>query len=123
MGKSIFTEHVPYMVQPTEDGLSTEVVFNYHFLKTFRRWLAGVVEVGDEFMSPRELVLLRDYNAYADETIIFVGDKLLVVEALDKWIVDELVGTTQTTVERDYEETHSWRNTEEREGKLWEEVY
>ncbi len=105
LGKSVTHEHQPYVIE-TIDSVKI-IVHNFHFLSEMRRQLSGDVEYSK--FSVEEQAHYDDYISYVDGTV-FTGDKLLLVEALDLWLVDETRLITHPKVTRNYEKgINPWR--------------
>jgi len=112
LAKDLFKESNPHYVAYEVDELSVHMT--YHFIRELRRQLSGDAEVGTSTFSPEELTF---YEEYQDWTLggVKAGSLLVALEALDTWLVDELVGNTHPELDRDYDITHPWRKTLERE--------
>lgn len=104
--KSTFSDHQPYVIESRE-GVDV-IVHNFHFLSEVRRQLSGTIT--DSFFGPAEQTHYDNYLDYVDGVVIFTGDELLLVEALDLWLIEEVQEIDQPVITREYNRaTHPWR--------------
>ena len=110
-----FKESSPYYREYDVDG-NLEILITVHFLLELRRQLAGDIEDGTSTFSPKEKKFYEDFQLWQLGDTTYLGIELAALEALDNWLVDELVGNPHPTLDRTYNEvTHPWRKTLERE--------
>ena len=105
--KERLTVHTPYVLE-VQDG-TTLILHNFHFLSEMRRQLSGVVTATTTKFSKAEQTHYDNYLAYVDGTP-FIGNELLLVEALDFWLTEEVQNNEHAAITRDYDRsTHPWR--------------
>ena len=112
LARDLFKESAPYYKEYDDNGLT--VFITYHFLRELRRQLSGDIVDGTSTFSPEEIRFYNEYQEYSNG-VTKSGELLLAFEALDTWLVDELMGVGHTTVNRGYSISHPWRKTLERE--------
>ena len=121
LSKDRFKVSNPYSKEYDQDGNLT-IYLNLHFLKEMRRQLSGEWTEGTSTFSSAEKTFFEDYQEY-QLGVSKLGDTLFAVNALDDWLLEEIMGTTHNTLDRTYTVDHKWRNTEKRdgteEGILW----
>ncbi len=118
VGKSVFSSHLPFLMQG-----DNVIIFNHHFIRGLRRILSGEVAEGDTGFSTEEFTFYDDYMLYLSSEYPSGGTSALELEALDFWLTEEIQNNLHPTATRDYDEDHPWRLTEEREGRLWQEIF
>lgn len=111
LSKDRFKENNPYSKEYDVEG-NLRIHINLHFIAEVRRQLAGNEEPGTSTFSPEELTLWNEYQE-AYEGVPKYGEVLAAIEALDRWLIDELVGISHDDLNRSYD-GHKWDKTEER---------
>lgn len=109
--KVLFRENTPYELEYTEGSMI--IVFNIAFLKELRRQLSGVA-TSSNFV-PKSQIVYDQYLLYIDGIIPQDEIDALVMEALDKWIVDEVQELEHPHASRIFNETHKWYKILKRE--------
>lgn len=104
IAKSLFKGHMPYTAAGALTNVFT-VEFNFHFLQNLRRLLSGTT--GDTQFSSEELSLYEDYLACQDGAV-FTGERLAILEALAKWLVDEMMGNSHPKMIRSLASNNEW---------------
>ena len=110
VAKELTKESLPYYRERT-DGVVTSILPQYHFLSELRKQLSGEVTVSE--FSVEEETFYTEYQEYT-EGVVKTDELLLAIEALDKWLVDEVTGVAHPELIRDYGSTHQWVKLEER---------
>ena len=102
------TLNIPHStVRPTYTSKFEAVYINYHFLTGLRRQMSGDIAAGTSTFSPEETTFYNEYVEYSNG-VVKEGRVLTAVEALDAWIIRELIEAQQPSLERDFKDSHSW---------------
>lgn len=107
--KVLFRENTPYEIEYIKGSMI--IVFNIAFLKELRRQLSGEA-VSSNFV-PKSQIVYDQYLLYIDGIIPQDEIDALVVEALNKWIVDEVQELEHPYASRVFSETHKWNKLTE----------
>ena len=120
LSKDRFKKSRPYSAE-YEGTDSAEYYMNLHFLKEARRELSGTPADNTSTFSPMERTFMDYFYDYSFDVTI-PSKELPAVEAFDTWLVNEVTGTAQNELDREYSEDHKWNKTKEfvyEKGILW----
>lgn len=113
LAKDRFKENNPFSRQYDDLG-NLSIYINLHFITEVRRQLSGTEEAGTSTFSPEELTFWNEFIEYQND-VVKTGELLQALEALDDWLVDEVMGVAHGDLNRDFATTHKWRKTDEYE--------
>lgn len=105
VARDLMKESVPYYREYDDTGLVIRPT--YHFIRELRRVLSGDADVSTSTFSPDEWVFYAEYQDWIEGTVK-EGELLQALNALDKWLVDEVTNTPHTVLNRDYGIDHKW---------------
>ncbi len=107
IAKSLNATHLPYTFVG-DYRYEYTIKFKFHFLKNLRRVLSGVT--GDYRMSVEEFELYDDFVEYLseDSTEVFIGERAVILEELDDWLVREIMELDQPIMPRYYSRENQW---------------
>jgi hypothetical protein len=109
LAKDFTKDSSPY-TRGTIEGVLT-VYPSYHFLIELRRHLSGDVLIPN--FSPAEELFYSQYQGYT-EGVLYIGELLVALDALDKWLTDEVSGVAHPELTRSFSTTHKWYKLETR---------
>lgn len=89
LGKTLLKQHMPYVIY-TDELLNKVVTLEFHFIAELRRQLSGEVTTETSEFNTIETDLFTSYQLWVDGGVISDPNTLLVIEALDLWLVQEV---------------------------------
>jgi hypothetical protein len=109
--KDLFKESMPFSFDIDNNG-SKILTPNLHFLAEVRRQLSGVEEEGTSTFGPVERIYYEEFIKYQSGIEV---DALYLegVEALDDWLIEELIEDDHFITDRIHS-TDKWYKTEDR---------
>jgi len=108
LAKNIFRDNLPY-VFVGDHKFEYSINFGFHFISSLRRVLSGVT--GDTRFSKTENSLYNDFIDWSSGDKNFTGEREVILEELDSWLVNEIQGLPHSQMTRNYAlSTSVWNN-------------